>query len=158
MNIGGHGLMDHLRLVAPLLGLIAAVWALRMVLDFAGAPRGVVRLSSVTLACTASLVVAVLLIHFKRFGGYANVAAVVFLLALWEQVLVVLTLAFSMLTGIQTVYSAPEFQGHMTPGQHLMAHLTFALGIRTLFGIAMDFLLFWLLRKLAPVASPAKPS
>jgi hypothetical protein len=158
MNIGGHGLREHLRLIAPLLGLIAAVWALRMVLDFGGAPRGAVRLSSVTLACTASLVVAVLLIHFKRFGGYANVAAVVFLLALWEQALVVCALTFSMLTGIQTVYSAPEFQGHMTLGQHLMAHLTFALGIRTLFGMAMDCLLLWLLRKLAPVVSLAKPS
>ena len=38
MRIGEHGFGDHLRLLAPLFGLIAAVWALRWIADIASAP------------------------------------------------------------------------------------------------------------------------
>src|SRR5437773_9693050 len=41
-------LRDHFRSLAPLFALIAAVWALRLVLDAAGAPHAIVRLSTVT--------------------------------------------------------------------------------------------------------------
>ena len=50
MKIGGHGLRDHIRLLGPLLVLMAAVWALRIVLYAAGAPSFVLHVVSVTLA------------------------------------------------------------------------------------------------------------
>jgi len=160
MNIAGHGLKDHLRLLAPVFGLIAAVWVLRMVLDFAGAPRMVIWWTSVTLASAISLLVAVLLIHFKRFGGYANVVFAVFLLTLWENFLIVLAIAFSTFTGLQTIYTAPEYGGSLNPGRHILGHLTFGLGFVTLVGAAMDCLLLWVLRLLVPAAkvreSPCK--
>jgi hypothetical protein len=152
MNIGGHGLKDHLRLLAPVFGLIAAVWVLRMVVDFAGAPHMVIHWTSVTVASAVSFLVAVLLIHFKRFGGYANVVFSVFLLMLWENFLIVLAIAFSVLTGLQTIYTAPEFGGSMYPVRHILGHLTFGGGFGTLFGAAMDCLLLWVLRLLVPVA------
>jgi hypothetical protein len=152
MNIGGHGLKDHLRLLAPVFGLIAAVWVLRMVLDFAGAPRMVTHWTSVTLAGAVSLLVAVLLIPFKRFGGYANVVFSVFLLMLWQNFLIVLAIAFSAFTGLQTIYTAPEYGGSLSPARHIVGHLTFGLGIFTLFGAGMDCLLLWILRLLVPVA------
>jgi hypothetical protein len=54
MTGGRLGLRDHVRLLAPLFALIAAVWALRLVLDASGAPKGLVRLSSVTVAGAVS--------------------------------------------------------------------------------------------------------
>lgn len=150
MKIGEHGLREHLRLLTPLFGLIAAVWALRMVLDFAGAPPIVIHYCSVTAAGAISILLAVLLIYFKNFGGYASVAASAILLEMWEQLLIISAIAFSMLTGASTIYTAPEFSGHMTPAWHIAGHLTFGLGFGTLFGAGMGCVLFWMLGKLVP--------
>jgi hypothetical protein len=155
MKIFSHPLSDYLRLLAPLFGLIAAVWALRLVLDAAGAPLGVVRLSSVTLAGTVSILLAVVLIHTRRFGGYPNVVFAVALLILWEQLLIVAAIAFSALTHTQNIYAAPEFtpRAVTSPVAHIAGHLTFGVGFGTLFGAAVSCLFFWLLKKMVPVAA-----
>jgi hypothetical protein len=158
MNIGRQGFKDHLRLLAPLFGLIAAVWVLRMVVAFAGAPHMVIHWTSVTFTTAIALLAAVLLIHFKRFGSYANVVFSVFLLILWGQLLIVLAIAFSALTGFQTIYSAPQYGGRFGPVRHIMGQLTFSLGFETLFGAAMDCLLLWILRRLVPVAKLGESS
>jgi hypothetical protein len=155
VNINGHGLRDHLRLVAPLLGLIAAVWALRLILAAAAAPRIVVLAFSVTVAGAFCVLVAVLLIHVRRFGSYANVVFVSFLLCCWQQLLIIAAIAFSMLTGKQNIYTAPEFMGMShTAWQHILGHLTFGIGLGTLVGAAMGCLLLWMLRRLP--ADPGK--
>jgi hypothetical protein len=159
MKIGGHGLRDHIRLLMPLFGLIAAVWLLRIVLDKAGAPPTVVRIVSVTVAGAASILLAVLLIHFKAFGSYASVVVSAFLLELWSQLLICLAIAFSAITGTTNIYSAPEYSFHRAVGHrvargplvHIFGHLTGALGFGTLFGAAMGCLLLWILRRLVPV-------
>lgn len=151
MKICGRSLRDHLRLLAPLFGLIAAVWALRMVLFAAGAPRLVLRWSSVTVAGAACIMLAVFLIHVRRFGSYANVVLATFLIICWEQLLIVAAIAFATFTGTHTVYHAPEFSGHLSPAVDIIAHLTFLLGFGILFGSAMGCLLLWLLRRLVPL-------
>jgi hypothetical protein len=161
MRIGGHGLRDHIRLLRPLFGLIAAVWLLRMVLDKAGAPPTVVRMVSVTVAAAASILLAVLLIHFKAFGSYASVVVSAFLLEFWSQLLICLAIAFSAITGTTNIYSAPEYSFHRAVGHrvargplvHIFAHLTAVLGFDTLFGAAMGCLLLWILRRLVPLAT-----
>lgn len=150
MKIGEHGLREHLHLLAPLFGLVAAVWALRLVLAFGGAPPVVIHYCSVTAAGAISILFAVLLIYFKKFGGYSSVAASAVLLHLWEQLLISGAIAFSILTGNPTVYSAPEFAGRMTPVQHLLSHLTFGLAFGSLIGTGMGCVLLWMLRKLVP--------
>lgn len=154
MKIGGHGLRDHLRLLAPLFGLIAAVWALRLVLDAAGAPLEIVRLSSLTVATPVCVLLAVLLIHSKGFGGYSNVAISAFLLSAWTEGLIAAAIYFSILTGTQNVFIRPEFSFHeMDPWRHMFGHLTFGIGIETLMGTAMGCFLLWVLRHAAPIKS-----
>jgi hypothetical protein len=153
MNINGFSLRDHLRLLAPLFGLIAAVWALRIVLAEMGASRLVLSICSVTLAGAAALLLAVLLIHGRHMGGYANVAAAVFLLECWEQGLISLAIAFGALTGTQNVYTAPEFSFGLSPLRHILGHLTFGIGMSTLFGSGTGCLLLWLLRKFVPAGA-----
>lgn len=150
MRIGEHGIREHLHLLAPLFGLIAAVWALRLVLAFAGAPPVVVHYCSVTAAGAISILFSVLLIYFKKFGGYYAVAACAVLLQIWEQCLISAAIAFGILSGIPNVYTAPEFARHMTPVQHLLSHLTFGLVFGSLIGTLMGCLLLWMLRKLVP--------
>ena len=149
MNIGGHGLREHLQLLAPLFGLIAAVWVLRLVVFAAGAPASSLwlRVISVTVFGAVSILLAVLMIHRRRFGSYANVVVATFLLACWQQVLIVAAILFTALTGITNVYSAPAFSFGESLAVHAAGHLTFGIGSGTIFGGAMGCLLLWMLRR-----------
>ena len=155
MKIGSHGLREHIHLLMPLFGLIAAVWLLRMVMDMAGTPPTLVRMVSVTVATAASILLAVLVIHFKAFGSYASVVAAVFLLELWSQLLICGAIAFSAVTGTTNIYTAPEYSPPSGPVGHIIGHLTAGVGFGTLLGAAMGCLLLWMLRRIVPV-SPGK--
>jgi len=152
MRFGSHGLREHIRFLMPLFGLIAAVWLLRLVMDKAGAPPTVVRMVSVTVAGAASILLAVVLIHFKGFGSYASVVVASFLLEFWTQLLICSAIAFSALTGTTNIYTAPEYSPGYGPLAHIFGHITFGLGFGTLFGAAMGCLLLWLLRLIVPLA------
>jgi hypothetical protein len=153
MKIGGHRMREHLRLLAFPFALIFAVWLLRLVLPLAGVPISVVRFASVTTATAFAILVATVLMHWRSFGGYASVVVASFLVNLWSEVLIVLAVAFAVLTGTHNIYIAPEFS---IPGEdalhlvHMRAHLTFGIGVGTLEGAAMGSLVLWLLRTLVP--------
>lgn len=159
MKIGRHGLRDHIRLTAPLYVLIAAVWALRLVLAAAKSPHWIVRLTSVTTSVALAVLLASLLIHLKRFGSYASVVVASLLVNVWAQLLIVSAILFSQLTGTENIYTLPEYSlpadpaGHL---QHIYAHLTFGIGMGTLVGSLFGCTLFALLRRLGP--SPARDS
>jgi hypothetical protein len=152
MRISGHGLRDYFRLLAPSFGLITAVFILRLVLDAARAPSGLVRVCSVTVAGAVAILVAVLMIHNRRFGGYPNVVVAVLFLVVWQQLLISGAIAVFGFTGIQNIYSAPEYSGGTAdPWHHIAGHLTFGLGFGVLFGAAIGCLWLWIIRRLVPV-------
>jgi len=152
MKIGGHGLREYIHFLMPLFGLITAVWLLRLVMDKAGTPPAVVRMVSVSVAGAVSILLAVVLIHFKGFGSYSSVVVSCFLLELWEQLLICSAIAFSALTGTMNVYAAPEYSPQAGPLAHIFGHITFGVGFGTLFGGGMGCLLLWLLRLIVPLA------
>jgi hypothetical protein len=147
MKIGGHGLGDHIRLLGPLLVLMAAVWALRIVLYAAGAPPFVLHVVSVTLAGAACTLLVAIMIHSRRFGSYTSVVAAVFLLSCWQQLLISAAILFTALTGLQNVYSAPEFSFGQNLWGHIAGHLTFGIGSGAILGAVMGCAVFWMLRK-----------
>lgn len=153
MNICGYGLRDHVRLLGPLFGLVALVWMLRWALEILGAPHRLVSLLSVTVVTSLSILVAVGLMHARRFGSYLNVVLVSFLLVSWEQILIIAAIVFAVVSGIENVYTAPEYSivgDDPYHKWHILGHLTFGIGAGTLFGSAAGCLLLWLLRKLVP--------
>ena len=153
------GLRDHVRLLVPLFALIAAIWMLRLVLDASGAPNGIVRVSSVTVAGAVSVLLAVVLMHVRRLGHYSNVIVATILLVFWAQLLIVLAIAFAAVTGVQNVFAAPEYSPHGSgPLRHIAGHLTFGLGFGILVGSAMACLTLWTLRRLMPVESDRRSS
>ncbi len=150
MKINGYTLRDHVRLLAPSFGLIAAVWALRLVLGAIGASGRVLSICSVNTAGAVGLLLAVLLLHGRQFGGYTNVVAAAFLLQCCQQGLISTAIAFATLTGTQNIFAATEFSARLSPLQHMLGHLTFGIGLGTLYGTAMGCLLLWMLRKFVP--------
>jgi len=152
MNMCGRGLRDHIRLLAPLFGFIAAIWALRWALDAAGAPHGLVRALSVTGATSLAILVAVWMIHTRGFGSYPNVVVASILLVVFEQTLIVAAIVFSVLTRTANVFTKPEFSMPDDPNhvKHILGQLTFGIGAGVLLGAATGCLMLWLLRTLVP--------
>lgn len=155
MKICGYGLRDYLQLLAPALGLIAAVFVLRLVLDAAGAPSALVRVFSVTVSGAIGILLTVLLIHVRHFGSYGNVVVAAFLVSFWQHILIVGAILFSIFTGTHNIFMAPEYSpgGMLNPWRHIVGHLTFGLVLGALFGTAMGCLLLWLLQKQTPVGA-----
>ncbi|MFB3921111.1 MAG: hypothetical protein ACE145_05280 [Terriglobia bacterium] len=151
MRIGEHTLRDHLRLLAPLFGLITAVWSLRIVLDLAGAPLQMVRVFSVGLAGSLSVLGATFLFHFKRFGSYGSLVTSAFMLVGYGQLLVALAIAFAALTHTHNVFVATEFSFGMTYTQHITSHLTFIFAFQSILAGIMACLLLLMLRWLVPI-------
>ena len=153
---GERGLMDHIRLLTPLFGLIAAVWLFRLILGASGASHWLLMATSVTGAASLAVLLAVLLIHVRRFGGYSSVVMATLLLVVWGQILIVGAIVFSVMTGMDNIYIAPEFS---VPGddrfhlRHILGHLSVGVGAGTLFGAGMGCFLLWLLRLLVPMTA-----
>lgn len=145
-----HGLRDHVRLLLPIFGFIAGVWLLRWVMDAAGTPWIITRLVSVTVASGVSVLLAVLLIHSQRFGGYSSVVVASFFINIWAEGLIAAAILVTILTGKTNIYSAPEYSGMQGHLEHLRAHLTFGIAIGTLEDSLVGCLLLWLLRRLIP--------
>ena len=152
MAICGRGLRDHIRLLAPLFGFITVVWALRWALDAAEVSPGLVRVFSVTGATSLSVLIAVWLIHTRGFGSYPNVVVTSLLLTVFEQVLIVAAITFSVVSKIENVFTRPEFSRPDDPHhvKHILGQLTFGIGAGILLGTATGWLMLWLLRRMVP--------
>ena len=159
MKVNGYGIRAHFRLLAPLLALLAVAWGLRLGLSACGSPHWCSRVVSVTGATAGCVLLAAVFIHFRRFGGYANVVVSSLLLNLWAQLLIIGAIVFAVATGTENVYTAPEFQlpqfaqPYVDPYhlRHIYGHLTFGIGLGTLSGAAVGCLMLWLLRALLPM-------
>jgi hypothetical protein len=156
MNVGGRRIREHFRFLRPLFAFITVVWLVRLALGAAEAPVWLLSVFSVTAAVPTAVFLAVLLIHVRNFGSYPNVVVASLLLNSWGQLLVIAAVVFSVITNTTNVFTWSEFS---MPGddplhlRHIYGHLTFGIGLGTLFGAGMGCLLLWLLRTIVPVGS-----
>jgi hypothetical protein len=154
MRIVGQGLRDHIRLLTPMFVLLTTIWFLRLMAAALNLPNWWLRIFSVTVATSFSVMLAVLLIHVRRFGGYTNVVLSSLLIHVWAAGLIILAIVFSVLTRTENVFTRPEYSlGVDDPLhlRHIYGHLTFGIGWGTLSGSAVGCLLLWLLRLLMPL-------
>lgn len=157
MKVGGHTLREHIKLLWPLLAFIAVVWALRLLLDELGILHALVPVLSVTGAAAVAVLFAVVIIHVRGFGSYPNVVIACLFLVAWGQLLIIAAILFSVLTGTENIFTAPEFS---MPGddphhvRHIIGHLTFGIGGGVLTGSAFGCLILWMLRKVLPEPRP----
>ncbi len=150
MKIGEHGVREHIRLLTSSFALVAIVWIIRLSLSIAGVPSWVVKLSSVTVATPVAVMLAAVLLHARGYRSYASIVVASLMINIWAECLIVLAILFTILTGIENIYSTPEFTGGESQWAHIHGHITFGLGFGTLVGAAVGCLLFWLLRTLLP--------
>ena len=153
MKIGGHRFTEHIRLLLPVLGLVTAVWILRWIVSTSGVPIEITRLVSLTTATGVSIILAVLLIRSRRFGGYASVVLASFILNTWSQSLIVAAIIYAQISHKENVYTLPAYSlpaDQPTLLQHVYEHITSGIGMGTIVSAAVGCLLLWLLRTLVP--------
>jgi hypothetical protein len=153
MNVSGRSFEELFRLLLPLLGLLTGVWLLRLILGASGAPGWTVRATSLTVMGPATVLLAAVVIHARRFGGYASVVVASCLLNIWAQLLIIAAIVFSVITNVENIFTAPEFSlphNDVSHGKHILGHLTMGIGFQTLWGAAAGSLLLWLLRVAEP--------
>jgi hypothetical protein len=153
MNISGRSLRAHIRLLTPLFGVIAAVWILRGIVGaIPSAPSWLVFPLSVSIAVPVCIILATLLIHLQRFGGYTSVVLSTVLLVVWGQVLVVLAILAAIFTGIDNIYTIPEYSVPNDPNhtRHILGHLTIGIGLESIVGSLMGCLILFMLRRTSP--------
>lgn len=161
MRIVGQRFRDHVRFLLPLFGLLTAVWMVRLILGKFGVPHGALRFVSMTIAAPVCVMLAAVLIHIRRFGSYTNVVVSSLLINVWSELLIILAILISVVTGIENVFTAPEYSIQGDDALHLLhiyGHLTFGIGLGTVSGSAVGTLLLWLLRLLVPFPPGEPPS
>ena len=147
MRISGRRLSEHLRLCLPYIGIVSTVWAMRLLADALGAPLAAVQAISVTLSVGICLILLVVQIHLRRFGGYGSVFLFSLILNAWAQILICSSVAFAWLTGTSNIYTHARFLMSKTDlPMHIYGQLTFALGYLTLVAAAAACLILFLLR------------
>ncbi len=151
MSLRGLALRQHLKLIAPMLGIVMAVWAIRILAYEAGFSLTTVRLFSVTLTVQICLVLAVVQIHLRK-GRYFSVVMASLLFNLWAQLLICSMLLFAIVTGTSNVFTHPQFAvpGATNLWVQIRGQMTLVLGFNMLFGAATGSLLLFLLRWMLP--------
>ncbi len=141
-----------LRTLAPLMMIVAAVWALRLILHEVAAPAMLVRFLSVSGVVPVAILLASMLIHLRELGGYTAVAVASFALAAVGELLIVAAIVFSLATGWINVFSEPEFSfpgGDPFQLIHITSHLI-RIPLVGLLGMGMGSLILWLMRRVVP--------
>lgn len=151
MRISGRSLGEHFRLSLPYIGIVSTVWALRFLTDALGAPLAAVQVISVTVSVGICLILLVVQIHLRRFGGYGSVFLFSLILNAWAQILICSSVAFAWLTGTSNIFTVSKFLMSKTDlPMHIYGQLTFALGYLTLVAAAAGCLTLFLLRLVLP--------
>ncbi|HUV14303.1 MAG TPA: hypothetical protein VMY18_11725, partial [Acidobacteriota bacterium] len=152
MRFSGKTMKEHIQLLTPLFGIIAAVWALRFFLGQVGAPGWLIQPFSVTLIVPVSIILMTLLIRVKRFGGYPSVIVGAFFLVVWSQLLIVAAILLSVFGGVDNIFTAPQFSPENDPNHmnHIIGHLTSGVASLTILSSLMGCVLFYMLRRTHP--------
>ncbi len=138
-------------LTAPLLPgfvLISAVFLLRLILDAAHLPGLLVRILSLSAVTPLAIILATILLHSRSQATYSRVFAGSFLLVVWTQLLIVFAILFFLATGVDNIYTAPEFSLPNDPNHlhHIGGHLV-TIPFATLVGGGVGSMVLWLLRR-----------
>jgi hypothetical protein len=105
----GRSLSDYVALQKPILILIATVWALRLGLSLAGAPRAGTQLLSVTVVLVLGALYYGWAVSRQGFGSFAQLYGLNLVQGVFSQTLVALAIVLAIATGRDNIYSIPEF-------------------------------------------------
>jgi hypothetical protein len=105
----GKSLSEYLSFQKPVLILIAAVWALRLVLSMAGVPVSGAQLLSVTGVLVLGALYFGWAVGQKGFGSFKQLYGLNLIQGVFSQTLVALAILLAIVIGRDNIYTTPEF-------------------------------------------------
>ena len=105
----GKSLSEYVDFQKPILILIAAVWALRLVLSMAGVPVAGAQFVSVTGVLVLGALYYGWAVGRKGFGSFKQLYGLNLVQGVFSQTLVALAIVLAIIMGRDNIYSIPEF-------------------------------------------------
>jgi len=125
MKIFGKRLSEYVAFCRPFLGLILVVGIARLVLSLAGVPLSAARWLSITATIWIGVLYYSIRVHTSGFGSYKQLLPICVLLSLTAQLVIVPSIIFAIITGVDNIYSIPEnfFGNDGKTWLHVAGHL-----------------------------------
>jgi hypothetical protein len=153
MTIFGKPLSEYAAFCGIFLILVPLTGIVRLALSLSGTPNNTVRWISMTAVMWIAVVYCAVRVHTTRFGSYRHLLVPYVLLNLTTQLVSILGIVISMVSGTPNIFSAPEFSFGTSNGVHLAAHLTIGPIAGSLVPWLFGSLILLITRKLAPPPS-----
>jgi hypothetical protein len=121
----GKPVSEYLKFQKVFLGLIVAVWLLRLGLSLAGQPNSGVKWFSVTVVLLLGVLYYGVAVYTKGFGSYKQLYPLLLFQSALGEGLVALAIVLAIVTGRSNIYTAPEYSGGGDGRNwlHVLAHL-----------------------------------
>jgi hypothetical protein len=148
----GKTVTQYLGFQKVVLALIVLAFLVRLTLSLAGTPNSVVKWISVTVVLLAGAVYYGVAVYTSGFGSYKQLYPLLLFQSLLGEGLVALAVVFAILTGIDNIYTAPEFSGGGDGKNwvHVLGHVVVAAVILPLVSWGIGSLVMWVTKKAAP--------
>jgi hypothetical protein len=155
MMIFGKSLSEYFAFSKWILGLIALVGVGRLLLSLAGLPNSEVKWLSITIVGLMGIVYFALRVPTSGFGSYRQLLPLLVLQATVANGIVVGGILIAMATGVDNIYSAPEYSGGVDGKSwaHAGAHLLFGIVLGSLIAWLVAAGLMFIVRKVTPPAA-----
>jgi hypothetical protein len=145
MTIFGKQLSDYVAFAKVFLLLVLVVGALRLALSLAGVPNSATKWLSMTAVAWIGVFYFAIRVHTTGFGSYKQLLPVVALQSAVAQSISIVAIVIAIFTGVDNVYSAPEYafgQDGKTwahAGAHLLIGTTVGSLVSWIVGCAVMF-------------------
>lgn len=150
MNIFGKSLSEYVAFSKPFLILIVVVGIARFVLSLAGVPHSSTKWLSITAVIWIGVLYYAVRIHTSGFGSYKHLLPVCVLQSLVSELIIVPAIILAIFTGVDNIYSAPEysFGSDGKTWLHVGAHLGLGTTVGPLVGWLVGCVIMFATKKL----------
>src|SRR6185436_3505813 len=120
----GKKFAEYIEFERWILILIGIAFATRLGLSLAGVSIGLTRWVSINIVLLVGLVYCSVAVHTKGFGGYKQLFGLLLVQTLVAHALIAAGITLGIVTGIDNIYTAPEFFGGNNGRNwlHVLAH------------------------------------
>ena len=159
MKIFGKSLSEYVSFSKWILVLIAAVGIGRLALSVAGLPNSEVKWLSVSIAGLLGMVYFAVRVPTSGFGGYRQLLPLLVLQAIVGNGIVIGGILIAIVSGVDNIYSAPEYSGGVDgkTWAHAGAHLVFGIVLGSLIGWLLTSGLMFLVKRVTPATPVTNP-
>lgn len=148
----GKTVTQYLGFQKVVLALIVLAWLVRLTLSLTGTPNASAKWISVTVVLLLGVVYYGVAVHTRGFGSYKQLYPLVLFQSLVGEGLVALAIVLAILTGVDNIYTAPEYSGGGDGKTwfHVVAHLVVAAVILPLVSWGVSSLVLLVTKSVAP--------